>query len=47
MAYTVVYPYYSTHIEATIRYYAADMQLKIYVDASYHSDPREKARTGG
>jgi hypothetical protein len=39
--------YYSTHPEATIRYYASDMQLQIHSDASYLSEPKSKSRIGG
>jgi hypothetical protein len=39
--------YCSTHHEATIRYYASDMQLKIHSDASYLSKPKYKSRIGG
>jgi hypothetical protein len=39
--------YYSTHPEATIRYYASDMQLKIHSDASYLSEPKAKSIIGG
>jgi hypothetical protein len=35
------------HPEATIRYYASDMQLKIHSDASYLSEPKAKSRIGG
>jgi hypothetical protein len=38
--------YCSTHPEATIRYYASDMQLKIHSDASYLSEPKAKSRIG-
>jgi hypothetical protein len=33
--------YCSTHPEASIRYYASDMQLKIHSDAYYLSDPKD------
>jgi hypothetical protein len=39
--------YCSTQPEASIRYYASDMQLKIHSDASYLSDPKAKSRIGG
>jgi hypothetical protein len=39
--------YCSTQPEATIRYYASGMQLKIHSDASYLSDPKAKSRIGG
>jgi hypothetical protein len=39
--------YCSTHPEATSRYYASDMQLKIHSDASYLSEPKSKSRIGG
>jgi hypothetical protein len=39
--------YCSTHPEATIGYYASDMQLKIHSDASYLSEPKAKSRIGG
>jgi hypothetical protein len=39
--------YCSTQPEATIRYYASDMQLKIHSDASYLSEPKAKSRIGG
>ena len=39
--------YCSTHPEATIRYHASDMQLKIHSDASYLSEPKAKSRIGG
>jgi hypothetical protein len=34
--------YYGTHPEASIRFYASDMQLKIHSDASYLSEPKAK-----
>jgi hypothetical protein len=39
--------YRSTHPESTIRYFDSDMQLKIYSDASYLSEPKAKSRIGG
>jgi hypothetical protein len=39
--------YCSTQPEATIRYYASGMQLKIHSDASYLSEPKTKYRIGG
>jgi hypothetical protein len=39
--------YCSTQPEATIRYYASGMQLKIHSDASYLSEPKAKSRIGG
>jgi hypothetical protein len=39
--------YCSTHPEASIRYYASEMQLKIHSDASYLSEPKPKSRIGG
>jgi hypothetical protein len=39
--------YVSTHPDASIRYYASDMQLKIHSDASYLSEPKAKSRIGG
>jgi hypothetical protein len=39
--------YCSNHSEATIRYYASDMQLKIHSDASYLSEPKSKSRIVG
>jgi hypothetical protein len=39
--------YFSTHPEASIRYYASAMQLKIHSDASYLSEPKAKSRLGG
>jgi hypothetical protein len=39
--------YCSTRPEATIRYYASDMQLKINSDASYLSEPKNKSIIGG
>jgi hypothetical protein len=39
--------YCSTQPEATIRYYASDMQLKIHSDVSYLSEPKAKSRIGG
>jgi hypothetical protein len=39
--------YCSTHPEASIRYYAFDMQLNIHSDASYLSDPKAKSIIGG
>jgi hypothetical protein len=39
--------YCSTHPEASIRYYASDMQLKIHSDASYLSEPKVKSIIGG
>jgi hypothetical protein len=39
--------YCSTKHNATIRYYASDMQLKIHSDASYLSEPNAKSRIGG
>jgi hypothetical protein len=39
--------YCSTHPESNIRYFASDMQLKIYSDASYLSEPTDKSRIGG
>jgi hypothetical protein len=39
--------YCSTKPEATIRYYASDMQLKIHSDASYLSEPKAKSIIGG
>jgi hypothetical protein len=38
--------YFITHREASIRYYASDMQLKIHSDASYLSEPKAKSRIG-
>jgi hypothetical protein len=38
--------YCSTHPEATISYYASNMQLKIHSDASYLSEPKAKSRIG-
>jgi hypothetical protein len=39
--------YCSTPPEASIRYYASDMQLKIQSDASYLSEPKSKSIIGG
>jgi hypothetical protein len=39
--------YCSTHPESTIRYFASDMELKIYSDASYLSEPKAKSGIGG
>jgi hypothetical protein len=39
--------YCSTHLEATNRYYASDMKLRIHSDASYLSEPKAKSRIGG
>jgi hypothetical protein len=39
--------YCSTHPEASIRYYAPDVQLKIHSDASYLSEPKAKSKNGG
>jgi hypothetical protein len=39
--------YCSTYPEATIRYYASDMQLRIHSDASYLSEPKAKSIIGG
>ena len=39
--------YCATHPEATIRFYASDMILKIHSDASYLSEPEAKSRAGG
>jgi hypothetical protein len=36
-----------THPEASLRYYASDMQLKIHSDASYLSESKDKSRIGG
>jgi hypothetical protein len=38
--------YCSTHPESTVRYFASNMQLKIYSDASYLSKPKAKSRIG-
>jgi hypothetical protein len=39
--------YYIKKPNATIRYYASDMQLKIHSDASYLSEPNAKSCIGG
>ena len=39
--------YCATHPEATIRFHASDMILKIHSDASYLSEPEAKSRAGG
>jgi hypothetical protein len=38
--------YCSTHPESTIRYFAADMQLKLHSDVSYLSELKAKSRIG-
>ena len=39
--------YCATHPDATLKYYASDMILKIHSDASYLSEPKARSRTGG
>jgi hypothetical protein len=39
--------YCATHPEATIRYKASDMILKVQSDASYLSEPKARSRSGG
>jgi hypothetical protein len=39
--------YCSTHPDATVRYQASDMQLKIHSDASYLNAPKARSRVGG
>jgi hypothetical protein len=39
--------YCSTNPEASIKYYASDMQLNIHSDDSYLSEPKAKSRIGG
>jgi hypothetical protein len=39
--------YFSTYLEASIGYYASEMQLKINRDASYLSEPKFKSEIGG
>ena len=39
--------YCATHPNATIRFHASDMILKIHSDASYLSEPEAKSRAGG
>ncbi len=38
---------HTTHPDATIRYHASDMILKIHSDASYLSEPKARSRAGG
>jgi Reverse transcriptase (RNA-dependent DNA polymerase) len=38
--------YCATHPEATLRYHASDMILKIHSDASYNSEPGARSRLG-
>ncbi len=35
--------YLATHPDATVRFYASDMILNIHLDASYLSEPGERA----
>ena len=39
--------YCATHPNATIRYHASDMVLRIHSDASYHSEKDARSRSGG
>jgi hypothetical protein len=39
--------YCATKPEATVRYVASDMSLKIHSDASYLSEPKARSRAGG
>ena len=39
--------YCYSHPDATIRFYASDMILKIHSDASYLSEPKARSRVGG
>jgi hypothetical protein len=39
--------YFATHPDATIRYRASDMILKVHSDASYNSEPKARSRAGG
>ena len=39
--------YCATHPNATVRYFASDMTLKIHSDASYLSEPKGRSRAGG
>jgi hypothetical protein len=39
--------YCSTHPNATIRYHASDMILKLHSDASYNSEPQARSHLGG
>jgi hypothetical protein len=39
--------YAATHPDATIQFYASDMQLKIHSDAGYLNEPKARSRTGG
>jgi hypothetical protein len=39
--------YCATHLDATIRYHASDMILKVHSDASYNSEPQARSHLGG
>jgi hypothetical protein len=39
--------YCASHPQATLRYYASDMILKLHSDASYNSEPQARSRLGG
>jgi hypothetical protein len=46
-AITQLLNYCATKPEATVRFYASDMCLKIHSDASYLSEPKARSRAGG
>jgi hypothetical protein len=46
-AITQLLNYCATKPEATVRYHASDMSLKIHSDASYLSEPKARSRAGG
>ena len=46
-AVTQLMDYLAKHPDATIRYHASDMILKIHSDASYLTEPKARSRIGG
>ena len=47
LALTKILNYATTHPDATIRYVASDIVLRIYSDVSYVSEPKSQSRVGG